>query len=305
MSRIPKLLAFLIVVLLAATTPASDDSTQLAERIDAYVDPFVEIGHLSGSLLLVQHGETVYAGSFGLADRELHVPITAATRSCIASITKPMTQIIALDLLENGLIGLDDPLSKWIADFPHGDEITLEMLAHHRAGIPHRLTDSDEEAVPRSAADMVELARRAQLDFPPGEKTSYSSGGYSVLARVLELATGKSYSDLLEEHVFAPAAMSDSVHPSGYEIIPNRASSYQFSDDGRLVNTPLKHYSFLVGAGSVFSTPRDLVRMMQSLVEGAYGELARQELLDDEGIQWAGRTNGYQAFADYELEIDT
>jgi CubicO group peptidase (beta-lactamase class C family) len=178
------------------------------------------------------------------------------------------------------------------------------MLLRHEAGIPHRVTTDLEESAPRTAAEMVELASKQDLLFEPGTGETYSSGGYAVMARVLELASGKSFSELLAEHVFAPAGMKESVHPSGHNLIENRASSYQFTARGELVNSPLRNYSFLVGAGSIFSTAGDLVRLMKTAVSGGFGEPATGVLMRNGSLSWNGRTDGYRAFADYHPESD-
>jgi hypothetical protein len=87
---------------------------------------------------------------------------------------------------------------------PRGDEITIEHLARHTAGIPHRVTECDEGAVPRTAADMVQLViervERDGLLVEPGTNSVYSSAGYSVLARVLELTGGASWEELRIPH---------------------------------------------------------------------------------------------------------
>lgn len=293
-----------LVILLAFSTAAHAAAGDLAARIEAYVAPFVEAEHLSGSITLARGDEILFERGYNLANRELGVANTPTTRFCVASITKPMTQIIALRLLAEERLALDDKLSEWIPDFPRASTITVEMLARHRAGIPHRVTTGIEETVPRTAADMVDMAKKAELLFEPGRDTSYSSAGYSVLARVLELVAGKSYSELLEDHVFAPAGMVHSLHPAGSELIPRRASSYQLAGRGELLNAPLKDYSFLVGAGSVFATSGDLVRLMRAVVEGRYGSLVVDQLMDEKGLDWNGRTNGYRAFADYHAEAD-
>jgi CubicO group peptidase (beta-lactamase class C family) len=273
----------------------------LEQRIDDWLRPYVEAEHLSGTVLVAQERQVLYEKAFGLANRELAVPNTPATRHCIASITKPMTVIIAARLIERGQMTREDPLSRWIPDFPSGEAITIDHLLTHRAGIPHRLTTPAEETLPRTATDMVERARTTALLFEPGSQESYSSGGFSVLALVLERASGQPYSALLEKHVFAPAGMENSAHADARQILPGRASSYGFSVEG-FVNAPLRDLSFLVGAGSVYSTASDLHALMRTLVQGGYGEVAREALMRENGLRWNGITNQYRAFADYHVE---
>jgi CubicO group peptidase (beta-lactamase class C family) len=171
----------------------SPDAAEISRRIDAYAAPYANAGHLSGNLLVTIGEDVVYERSFGMANFELGVPNKPETRFNIASVTKPMTVIAYVRLAEERKIAPADKLSKYLPDFPNADAITIEHLSRHRSGIPHRVTVEGEETVPRTAADMVALAARKPLEFKPGERYSYTSGGFSVFARVLEIASGESY----------------------------------------------------------------------------------------------------------------
>jgi CubicO group peptidase (beta-lactamase class C family) len=280
----------------AAEPPAS---LELARRIGEYVRPFEEAGQLSGTLLVARDGTAVYERSFGMADYELAVPNTPSTRFCVASISKEMTRMVAIRLMEQRKLAMGDTLAKWIPDFPRGGEITVEHLLRHRSGIPHRVTTAAEETLPKTAADMAELAKRQALLFAPGSQHSYSSGGYAVLARVLELASGRYFEQLLDEYVFAPAGAIHSVHPSPHRLIHGRARSY-VGGIREPFSSPLQDYSYLVGAGSVFSTPRDLLALQRTVLAGGYGESVKLSLVEENGnLEWNGLTAGYQSFADY------
>jgi CubicO group peptidase (beta-lactamase class C family) len=197
---------------------------------------------------------------------------------------------------------MDDPIERWLPSFPRGEEITVAMLSEHRAGVPHRVTEDHEEVVPRTAEDMVRLAATKPLEFEPGEGQSYSSGGFSVLARVLEVAADEDYQSLLERYVLEPAGLRHTLHVNTRTVLPGRASSYEVTATGELVNTPIKDLSFLVGAGSVWSTADDLQRLVHAVKSGVFGEAVIERLGDSEGFRWYGRTNGFSAFADWHRE---
>jgi CubicO group peptidase (beta-lactamase class C family) len=264
-----------------------------------WMEPWVESGFFSGCVLLAEGDEVLYERCFGEANLELGVPNSPETCFAIASVTKPMQNILLARMVDAGALALTDTLSIWIEDFPSGDEIILADLANHTAGIPHRVTEPDGEAIPRSAADMVELVKQKGLFAPPGGDRVYSSAGYSVMARVLELAGGASWGELMQREVFDPAGMTHTVHPAEQRLIPGRASSYRWTPDGYR-NTDLKDLSFLVGAGSLYSTPRDLLRCIRTLVDGGYGESAQLYTLRDGGVSWNGVTAGYRTFADHD-----
>lgn len=175
-------------------------------------------------------------------------------------------------------------------------------LLRHRAGIPHRVTGPLDEVRPQTPASMVELAAGKELVFAPGSDSVYSSAGFSVLARVLELAGGKPYAELLAEHVLEPAGMSDTSDAGTRAILERRAASYSFDTRG-LRNAPPADISYLVGAGSVYSTPRDLLALERALLAGKLGERARELLVrDNGGVSWNGAAHGYRAFIDHDAE---
>ncbi len=285
----------------ASAVPAAPatGSMPLSAALDAYVKPFVGAGHFAGQVVVSQNGKILMDGTYGLANRELGVPVAPDTRFCIASITKPITIIVATQLIEEGKLAMSDTLGRWIPGFPAGDRITVEHLLRHRAGIPHRLTAESEEAVPRTAADMVELAKKSTLLFEPGSSSTYSSGGYAVLARVLELASGQDYGTLVRGRVFEPLALSHTSNPTAGEILPGRAPSYVPGLHG-IGNAPPKDLTFLVGAGSVFSTARDIHTLALAVVNGKMGEGPRQSFVRSGKLNWNGSTNGYRAFADFD-----
>jgi CubicO group peptidase (beta-lactamase class C family) len=289
---------------LAQESAQPPDSATIRQRIAAYLLPFTEVGQLSGNLLVARGDRVLYEGSFGMANYELAVPVRPETRFNIASITKPMTLIALIRLIEQQKLTMQDKLSKWIPDFPRGDEITIQQLARHTAGIPHRLTEPRDETVPTTAEEMVERARHATLMSEPGATRNYSSGGFSVLARVLELAAGQSYQDLLRELVFEPAGMAHSVHTDSRSLLPGRADCYLLDTRGGVVNGRLQDLSFLVGAGSVYSTARDLHALLRAVRDGSLGERVRENWAGREAIEWNGVTDGFRAFADWHGDSD-
>lgn len=279
--------------------PAALDAARITRAVDAYVDPFVRAGHFAGQIVVSKEGVVLVDRAYGLAHRELGVAMTPETRLNVASITKPMTIIVLTRLVEQGRLALSDSLGKWIPGFPEGRTITVDMLLRHRAGIPHRVTDDADEAQLLTARDVVERAKTKPLLFPPGTSSSYSSAGFTILTRILELAAGEPYADLVARHVFAPAGMTHSFEPVDRALQPGRAPSYVPGLRG-IENAPLKEATFLAGAGSVFSTARDLHAFGRRVVDGGYGEGARQSWIRGGRMALNGSTNGYRAFVAYD-----
>lgn len=268
-----------------------------AKKIDELVAPLAKTGHFSGVVIASENGKVIYEKAFGLANADFKIPNALNTRIGIASITKPMTSVILLKLIEENKIKLEDPLAKYIPDFPSGDKITVDMLYRHRSGILHRVMPPEMETVPYTSAEMVEKVKQSKLAFTPGERRLYSSGGYAVLAHVLEIVSGRPYAELLETYVFAPAGMKDSVDFDGRAIMERSAEDYMLDDKGYR-NAALKDYSFLVGAGSVFGTAADLHRFASAIVDGKYGNVVKTTQLSEGIFSSSGGTNGHRAYVE-------
>lgn len=287
------LLAILsIVTILSPTAFAQSDK---AKKIDEFIAPFTTSNQFSGVVLAAENGKVIYEKAFGTANADYKIPNQLNTRIGIASITKQMTSVILSRLIETNKITLADKLNKYIPDFPNGEKITIEMLARHRSGIPHRVLPPEAESVAYTSAEFVDKVKQAKLAFEPGSNRLYSSAGYAVLARVLEIASGKTYQQLLQEYVFAPAGMTDSVDFEGDVVIERRAQDYYQSPNG-LVNVPVKNYSFLVGAGSVYGTARDVYKFAEAVLDGKYGEAAKTSLVGQTTFSGSGSTNGHRAY---------
>lgn len=263
--------------------------------------PFVQANQFSGVVLASENGKVIYEKAFGLANADYKIPNQVNTRIGIASITKLMTSVILTRLIEQNKIAAADKLAKYIPDFPNGDKITIEMLARHRSGIPHRVMPPEMESVAFTSAEFVEKVKQAKLAFEPGTARLYSSGGYAILARALEIASGKTYAQLLQENVFTPAGMTDSVDFDGDAVIERRAQDYYLSPNG-LVNVPLKNYSFLVGAGSVYGTARDVHRFAEAVLDGKYGPGVKAAFQGQGPFNGSGSTNGHRSY--FELARD-
>lgn len=272
-----------------------------AKKIDDLVQPVARTEQFSGVILASENGQVVYERAFGMANAEFKVPNAINTRIGVASITKPMTSIILMKLIEEQKLGFEDKLSKYIPDFPNGDKITVSMLAQHRSGIPHRVMPDEQETRPYTSAEMVEKIKTAKLAFEPGTQRLYSSGGFTVLTRVLEIASGQTYSQLLKKYIFEPAGMTDSLDWDGPAIVERRAADY-LRDERGYVNAAVKDYSFLIGAGSVLSTAADIHKFGMSIIDGKFGASAKTNFVRDNLVSSSGNTNGHRAY--FEIKGD-
>lgn len=199
----------------APAGPALTDAEAVA-RIRAHLDGRAAAGEFSGVALLARSGKPLLEAAWGLADRERGTPATASTRFNLASIGKLFTRTAVAQLAEAGRLSLDDPLAKWLPDYPNADAISLEMLCEHRSGVGDIFGPAFETADRsqlRHNRDYLPLFRDETPWFAPGASRRYSNGGYVLLGEVIARASGEDYYDYLARHVFGPAGMKATGYP--------------------------------------------------------------------------------------------
>ena len=275
--------------------------------LESYLATLDRAGLLSGTILVARGDTVLFERSYGRRDyRTGGGAITPETVFPIASLTKPLTGIIARTLVERGALRLEDSISKWLPAFPDGARITVGHLVTHRSGLPHRATTLAEELQPQTTASMASIISRARLLSAPGEQRSYSSAGFTLLARVLELAAGASYAELVRDIITKPAG-AVSTFDATERPMRDRAQMIGFLWSGGVpvAALPRKDVSFLAGAGSIHSTPRDLHRIVRHIAAGSFGAAAAGARVEDGSIQWTGFTNGFRAVVDYNAATQT
>ena len=216
----------------------------------------------------MQDGKTVLRKGYGLANVELGVPIRPETVFRIGSTTKQFTSACVLKLVEQGKLRLDDPISKYLPDYPAaGAGVTIAQLLTHTSGIksatempswyPHMREDW---TVPQ----LIGVFENEPFEFTPGTRWHYTNSGYILLGAILEKITGRRYEDLVSEWIFQPLGMRDTRYDSAASIIPGRAQGYRTSPDG-VINAPYLSMTQPFSAGAIVSTVDDLARWQAAL----------------------------------------
>jgi len=162
-------------------------------------------------VVLVGRGDAIETiAPYGLADRATRRGNTAETRFNLGSINKTFTAIAVAQLIQQGRLSLDDPLAKHVPDYPNrvvAARITIRDLLAHRAGVATFMRADFGTA---SVAEMVRLVGSEPQVFEPGARQEYSNGGYILLGRIVEIASGQSYADYVAEHIYRRAGMTAS-----------------------------------------------------------------------------------------------
>lgn len=251
-----------------STTSAGFSASKSAALDKALRTAALEAGLVSMSAAIATRGELGWAGSFGWADIENRTLASPTTRYRTGSVAKPVTAMAMMRLVDRGLLDLDAPLGTSIAGLSEESRrITPRQLAAHVSGVRHYglleiLSSSAGLSSPKhyaSVAEGLDSFIGDRLRFAPGTKFLYSTWGYSLLSRKLELAAGSTFPQLLQTVVFEPCAMQDTA-VDGVAPMKARARFYQAEGGSYSLADPMDTSNRIAGGGMV-STPSDLVRL--------------------------------------------
>ncbi len=225
-----------------------------------------------GATAIVARGDSVlFLGAAGLADVELGVPLGPDMVFEIGSITKQFTAAAIMMLAEEGKLSTDDPLSKFLPDYPNGDAYTVEHLLTHTSGIvsytgipEYMRTKVRQDMTPDEIIDEFD---HLPVEFEPGERFAYNNSGYILLGAIIEEVSGESYEDYVEEHIFAKLGMASARYGHRDEIIPRRAEGYR-GTAGSYANAQYLSMTQPYAAGSLMMNVADWHRWSRALFGG-------------------------------------
>lgn len=234
-----------------------------ADRIDDYIKSQMQEQHIPGlSVAVVKAGRIVIAKGYGLANIELNAPATAETVYHLASLTKQFTAAAIILLVQDGKLGLDDKINRYLENAPaNWQAVTVRQLLTHTSGIKDHLNEMSAHAEEGTTpADMVAVLSKLPLNFTPGSNAFYSNTGYLVLGMIIQKVSGKSYDEFMAERIFKPLGMMRTRRNSPDDIILNRAAGY-FWNEGKWHNSPFIQPTLFDNADDgLLSTVLDLAR---------------------------------------------
>ena len=291
-------------------------------KLDKRIARAVEDKEIAGAVaLLTRDGKTGYFRAVGMRDREADAPMTTDAIFRIASMTKPITSVAAMILVEDGKLSLDDPVAKYIPEFadmkllngsPSGRAMTVRHLITHTSGLTYGfrggplseryLKDGISDGLTQTEGTIGDFARKIgkePLLFTPGTSWNYSLST-DVLGRVIEVASGKSLDAFFRDRIFAPLKMEDTHFFLPPEKVGRLAVLYQAGPGHALKRAPDEpiHNGTLVysstyqvkgprtyfsGGAGLTSTAGDYARFLRMLLGG--GELEGVRMLKAETVK--------------------
>jgi D-alanyl-D-alanine carboxypeptidase len=280
-----KYLALIIPVLLLVLAATR------ADRVDDYIKGEMQKRHIPGlELAVIKAGKTTKVGGYGLANVELNVPVRPETIFKIGSVSKQFIASGIMLLVDEGRIGLDDKISKYLEGTPETwKDISVRRLLTHTSGIVREAPGFNPYKI-QSDADVIRTAYPLPLRFTPGEKWEYCNVGYFSLAEIIRVVSGKPWSEYLAERIFRPAGMASTRTTTADEIVEGRAGSYDWKD-GKLWNAD--ELIALRPSGAFLSNVLDLARWDAALYTDRILKKALREQMWTPVTLNSGKTHPY------------
>ncbi|MBG8554583.1 serine hydrolase domain-containing protein [Hymenobacter guriensis] len=264
-----KTLSLLLLPLLWAGTTLAQTLNQ--PKLDSLLTSLETNHKAMGSLTLVQNGQVIYSRTTGLAQtKPTATPATAATRYRVGSVSKLITATMVMQLVEEGKLKLDAPITAWFPQLPNAARVTVQQLLMHRSGL-HSFT-ADEAYLqymtqPKTQAELLTIMAAAPPDFEPGAKYEYSNTNYVLLGYIVEKVTKQSYAQALQKRIVDKLKLKDTYYGSRIDAKKHEAASFKWNGTSWDAQ-PETDMSIPGGAGAVVSNSQDLARIMEGLFSG-------------------------------------
>ena len=256
----------LVLTILFVTHIQAQDQTK---QFDDIVSKHYNNSDAPGATILIaKNGKTIYRKAVGKSNLELSVDMIPENVFMLASITKQFTAVAILMLEEQGKLSLDDPITKFVPDYPTlGKTITVHHLLNHTSGIRSYTGIGNLVEVARNDMTLDELIdyfKNEPMDFDPGEEFRYNNSGYILLGKIIEVVSGDTYENYIENKIFKRLEMTYSSYGNNRELVKNRVSGYEQGENG-YVNANFISMTLPHAAGSLTSTIDDMLKWQNAL----------------------------------------
>jgi D-alanyl-D-alanine carboxypeptidase len=252
-----------------ASEPAARD-VKLTETIPREMEKASVPGAIVG---IWKDGEAPYVRAFGVRDTATGEPMATDLYTRIGSLTKSFTTTAILQLVDEGKLGLDDPISKYVPGVPNGDKITIRQLAAMRSGLFSYSDETNAMVLSQpqrqwTPQEVLEIAFRHPPLFPPGTDFDYSNTNTVLLGLVVEKVSGQSLNTYIEEHLTRPAKLEHTLFPTDAALPSPHTHGYLKTPEGKVVDTTDWDPSWTWAAGHMVSTVDDLQIWARDLATG-------------------------------------
>jgi CubicO group peptidase (beta-lactamase class C family) len=257
----------IMIFVIAILTMQTSYSQSLETQIDSVLTTVFKESDEPGAVFLVaKDGEPIYRKAFGQANIELDVNMKTENVFQIGSMTKQFTAIAIMMLQEQRKLNVNDVISKYIPDYPNGNNITIHHLLTHTSGIKDFTKMKSIMSIAKkdlTSKELVDFFKDEPVNFLPGEKFDYNNSGYVVLGYIIELVSGETYEHFIENNIFEKLGMNNSRYASDKEIVKNRA--YGYHNRGEFSNKMQISLRIPCASGSLMSNVDDMLKWQKAI----------------------------------------
>lgn len=293
------------------------DSTAYKTKIDSLFETYEKNGDFMGSIALSHKGKIIYTNAIGFDAVETKKKSDSTTKYRIGSVSKTYTAVLIFKAIEENKITLEETIENYFPTVKNAAKITIAQLLQHRSGISNFTKDKNFfnfHTEYKSPKEMLALISSLGSDFEPNSTGAYSNSNYFLLSQILESVYNLSYQEILNSKICEPLHLTNTYNGTKVSIDANEANSYNYDTEWtKLSETDM---SITLGAGSVVSTPSDVIKFMDALfngkilsseslekmktIQGTYGMgLMSYTIADRKGFGHRGTIDGYKATAIY------
>lgn len=259
----------LLIPLFATVASSSLGAQQLAESLESQLRAKIEAGKIPGlSCAVACDGELVFSRGFGVADLENDVPATEATVYRLASISKPITAVLAMQLVEAGELDLDADVCGIVDHWPKKRwPVTTRQLLAHLGGVRHYRGEGESTRRYANQRKGLERFAKDRLLYQPGTKHTYSTYGFNLVAAVVESLHSKPFAKIVRERIAEPCQAPTLQDDDQRRLIKHRAQGY-VRRGNQLHNSQLMDSSYKLGGGGLCASAPDLAKFASALMAG-------------------------------------
>ncbi len=268
--------------------PAQPLADATIKKIDSLFSKWDNVNSPGCTVGIVRNDSLIFSKGYGMANLEYGIPNTASTIFHMASVSKQFTGYAIVLLAARGKLNLDDDVRKWLSWFPDlKEKITIRHLLNHTSGIRDQwqllaISGTRLDDVITQEHIVKILSKQVALNFMPGEKYSYSNGGYTMLAEIVKSASGQTLRAFTDSAIFKPLGMNSThFHDNYKEIEKNRSYSYNRIDSARFDNSVLSYSN--AGATSLFTNIPDLSKWVVNFYNQKVGTQKEIDQLTQKG----------------------
>lgn len=245
---------------------------EIVGELDAFMRKLNKADVFSGAVLLAKDGKIIFNKAYGEANKDFGVANRTDTKFNLASLNKMFTSIAIAQLVEQGKLSYDDPLSKFMPDFPTkeaAEKIKIKHLLTHSSGLSSYSVKASRQSV-RTVDDFLKLGKDDKLAFEPGTTQKYSNNAFLILGKVIEKVSGQNYFDYVQENIYRRAGMTNTDAYNLDLVNKNLAIGYEkeYTDNGIIFRNNVCEVGAGGPAGGGYSTAEDLLRFTIALRSG-------------------------------------